>query len=235
MCIRDRPAIGNVEAEAAALILAGVLGILRQAPPKQLIERRRVRFSDLLLRDDDIGLRIILSPDQVGVQRTGSDHQDVGDATAKLSITTDDTIGVIKKANILDWTITLTRGARTTTLFGPGDDNSIVDIKGSALTATATQLSFDFGGADNSYVMFMNTDGSDISAFRSLWTMQTSGSFTSFRDPKDVIRFAFLPDGDPYIAEQARTGVMAFASIPGAVPEPASWAMMIAGLSLIHI
>ena len=160
--------------------------------------------------------------------------RNVGDATAQLSITTDDTIGVLAKGNILDWTITLTRGARTTTLFGPGDDNSIVDISGNALTASATQLSFDFGGADNSYVLFMNTDGSDISTFRSLWTIQTSGSFTSFRDPKEVIRFAFLPDGDPYITEAARSGVVAFASVVGAgpVPEPATWAMMIAGFGL---
>lgn len=161
----------------------------------------------------------------------------VGDATAQLSITTDDTIGVIKKANILDWTITLTRGARTTTLFGPGDDNSRVDISGSALVASATHLSFDFGGPDNSYVMFMNTDGSDISTFRSLWTIQTSGSFTSFRDPKEVVRFAFLPDGNPLITEAAQAGRTVIASVDGAgaVPEPATWAMMIAGFGLAGV
>ena len=95
-------------------------------------------------------------------------------------------------------------------------------------------MSFDFDGADNSYVLFMNNDGLDLSTFRSLWTIQTSGSFTSFRDPKEVIRFAFLPDGDPYITEAARSGVVAFASVVGAgpVPEPATWAMMIAGFGL---
>ncbi len=66
----------------------------------------------------------------------------VGDATAKLSITTDDKIGVLAKSNILDWTITLTHGGRTTTLFGPGDSGSSVDILGNALTATATELLF---------------------------------------------------------------------------------------------
>lgn len=157
----------------------------------------------------------------------------VGDATATLSITTDDTIGVIKKANIVDWEITLTRGSRTTTLFGPGDNGSIVDIAGNSLVASATQLSFDFSGPDNSYVLFMNNDGSDISTFRSLWTIQTSGSFTSFRDPKEVIRFAFLPDGNPVITEAAQTGRVVIASVAaGPVPEPATWAMMIAGFGL---
>ena len=43
----------------------------------------------------------------------------VGSATAELSVTTDGTIGILGTGNVLDWTIKMTEGADTFTLFGP--------------------------------------------------------------------------------------------------------------------
>lgn len=154
----------------------------------------------------------------------------VGDATAQFSITTDDTIGVIGKSNITDWSFTLTRGVVVKTFAGP-DDGMTLDIKGTALIATATDLKFDFGAALNSYVFFQDNNASDIDNFRATWLVQTSGAWTSFEAREEVINMDYNYNN---FAIQARSGVVTLASVAGTapVPEPAAWAMMIAGFGI---
>src|SRR4051794_8896955 len=74
--------------------------------------------------------------------------RDLGDgAVVELSVTTDDTLGVLGVANILDWTLHVAHGVESQDLFGPlSGDNSAVALFGSALSASATQLLYDFDG-----------------------------------------------------------------------------------------
>lgn len=71
----------------------------------------------------------------------------VGGGTATGFITTDGTIGTLAQANILDWSFTLNDGTNPAfDLLGPleSGSNSGVFLVGSDLTATSTQLSFNF-------------------------------------------------------------------------------------------
>ena len=65
-------------------------------------------------------------------------------------IQTDGTIGSLTSANITDWSIVLyTPGQGSFSLFGPSSgNNSVAWSTGADLSATATQLLFNFSGSD---------------------------------------------------------------------------------------
>ncbi len=79
----------------------------------------------------------------------------VGAGNISGSIQTDGTIGVLGDANLLDWNLLLDDGVGTFNLLGPlSGNNSGVDISGSDLSATATQLLFNFSGSG--FALFQN-------------------------------------------------------------------------------
>ena len=71
-------------------------------------------------------------------------NQTIGAGGVTGFIETDGTIGVLGASNIIDWNLTLTDGTNTSDIFGPDAPPEIVGVLGSDLSATATQLSFDF-------------------------------------------------------------------------------------------
>jgi hypothetical protein len=87
-------------------------------------------------------------------------NQSVGAGSVTGFIETNGAIGPITPV-ILDWNLTLFDGSNTADLQGPqqNNPNSSVTLRGSALSATATTLSFDFG-ATNGELSFLFT-GSD--------------------------------------------------------------------------
>jgi hypothetical protein len=142
----------------------------------------------------------------------------VGAGSVQLSITTDDTIGVLDEDNILDWTISMTNMGTTFTLFGPASgDNSRIQIDGSAFKATATDLTFDFN-ATNALVLFQSTG-----LGRELYCLQGRPCF----DNGGGAEFVSPAPGFTGSARVARSGELSVAAV--AVPEPASWALMLVG------
>ena len=140
----------------------------------------------------------------------------VGAGSVQLSITTDDTIGVLDEDNILDWTISMTNLGTTFTLFGPASgDNSTVRIDGNAFKATATNLTFDFN-ATNALVLFQSTG-----LGRELYCLQGKACF----DDRGGAEFVSPVAGFTGSARLARDGEHFVAS----VPEPAGWALMLLG------
>jgi len=73
------------------------------------------------------------------------------------TIKTDGKIGVLAASDILDWKLTLSDAGKTVTLTGPlSGNNSAVNFSGSDLSATATQLLFNFKGADGGLLGIQN-------------------------------------------------------------------------------
>src|SRR5271157_1463107 len=91
------------------------------------------------------------SPITYNVSRT------IGIGSVTGFIETDGTIGGLTSANIVDWTLLLNDGIFTFTLFGPSSgNNSVVFTQGADVSASATQLLFNFGGSDNGVLLFQD-------------------------------------------------------------------------------
>jgi hypothetical protein len=77
-------------------------------------------------------------------------NRTIGAGSVTGFIQTDGTIGGLTGTNITDWSLTLyTPVQGTFTLYGPNSgNNSVVFTTGSDLSATATQLLFNFSGTD---------------------------------------------------------------------------------------
>jgi hypothetical protein len=133
-------------------------------------------------------------------------------ATASYTITTDGTLGTLSASNFTGYTLSI-NGVDSS---GTGINNFL----GGNTSATTTALSFDFSafGAlvfydGNSYLCFLGT-----------------GQGTCVSEPTPSIGFGVFSTG-PVSAYDPRSGVQVIATA-GAVPEPASWAMLIAGFGL---
>ncbi len=139
-------------------------------------------------------------------------------------IETDGTLGVLGTGNIVDYNLLLNDGSSTFDLLGPlSGNNSQVVVYGSAFTATATGLFYDFSsgggfsavdfqnpfiGSGVNYLCFNDTGGG-CSGNPSALVVETTGSQ----------------------AIQPETGVTLVAGT--GVPEPAAWAMMLVGFASI--
>jgi PEP-CTERM motif len=154
-------------------------------------------------------------------------NRSIGNGSATLSITTDGTLGVLSAANITGWTIGLNEGGQMFTLQGPtSGGNSQLLISGSALTASATNLSFNFS-AGSGFALFQNPG---IGSGRNYYCPQINSCF-DFGGPGEGLKTntsSSLPQ------RNSLTGNVILASAAvAAVPEPATWGLMIFGFGIV--
>lgn len=145
----------------------------------------------------------------------------VGDSTlgAVGFIKTDGTIGTIGTANIVDWQFALADNGVNFTLNGAANSQRLV--QGATLTATASGLFFDFSGTG--LALFQNPSigsGQNFICFVGNGVCGGAGNRIS-------ITTSTFGDGI------AQRGLQQIGVASGAVPEPASWAMLIAGFGLV--
>ncbi|SIN59694.1 PEP-CTERM protein-sorting domain-containing protein [Parasphingorhabdus marina DSM 22363] len=155
----------------------------------------------------------------------------VAGGTADLSITTDGTVGTLGSANILDWTITVTDSFGSFTLFGPlSGGNSGLLLTGSGLSATATDLLYDFGS--NGLALFQSPGTGSGGPFYCVQSSSNCFDSGGFLGPAEALSsIACCDAGDQ--ERMAIRGSVVLASVRNAVPEPGTWAMMIAGFGLV--
>lgn len=155
----------------------------------------------------------------------------VGASTATLSLTTDGTIGALKSGNILFFSVTVAgQGATETMTNPPGGTNAGIYVND--VIASATQLTFDFDRPGANRGLIISPDNQGSTPENSYWGFEgPDGGLVNLYSDEFII-FPGLPP-----VHAARTGVQVIAStetiVQGAVPEPATWAMMIAGFGMI--
>ena len=152
-------------------------------------------------------------------------NRTVGASNVSLSITTDGTLGVLSQANIIDWTVTVSDALNSGT-FIPGPGNRFT-LLGSAVSASATELGFDFGSA-NGVMVFGNTENGAPGKYYCIDAVGGKCGIAflggEYADPfSDSTNFYSKAGGGRIVlANVADTGV----------PEPSSWALLIAGFGL---
>lgn len=166
-------------------------------------------------------LAVSATPALAAITYTGSST--VGSAGSySLSVTTDGATGALSTSDITDWLITISDSHGTFTLT-PLD--SQVQIGGSALSATPTDLTFDFAGSG--YALFQNPAIGSSANFL-CFAGQVCGNYS------DAINLLVGTDFPAGVSTSPMSGSVIIASaISGAVPEPATWAMMLVGFGAV--
>jgi hypothetical protein len=143
--------------------------------------------------------------------------------TVRGTITTNGTIGALQSADILDYNLQLIDNLHPAFDFTLTPANSgIWYDTGNALIAAATTLSFDFGASGAVFLIQGTTPHGFSSGFNYLCFQATTGPCLP---GETIVPNYYTTDG---VRITALIGVA-----PLAVPEPASWAMMLAGLAVI--
>jgi hypothetical protein len=150
-------------------------------------------------------------------------NRPIGAGSVIGTIETDGTIGVLNSSNVKDWSLTLTY---------PGLDGGspqlitfatriVSFISGNATTATPTDLLFNFSGVG--FLVFSSAPHS------SYYCLDTGGAGGC--SPSPVEALGLVSNNVVGISER---GLVTFATV-AAVPEPVSYAMLLAGLGVLVI
>lgn len=136
-------------------------------------------------------------------------------------VETDGALGTLVTANITDWKLTLTA---PNLLDGP---INVIDfaahiqssVMGNALTATPTQLLFNFDSPGNAFFFMQGKLPNG-----NYWCVQTKLCVPGFRTES----IGRLENGDPIAQAVARTGTVVIATT---IPEPGTFALLAFGLT----
>lgn len=161
------------------------------------------------------------------------DYRPVGSGSADISITTDGTLGILATSNVIGWTIALKNGADTVTLLGPlSGNNSELRVAGSGLSATATDLlfNFDFAAIGYSYALFQRGFVGSSAAY---YCVETSGCGIL---GESLLASPNLSVFEGVIASVPRQGIQIIASVQAPIPEPPMGILlMVASFALVSI
>ncbi len=145
--------------------------------------------------------------------------QTIGSGSVFGTIQTNGALGVLAASDITGFDLTVSAPGVSVMLT---QADSILRNEGNNLSATATDLFFNYDGAAG-YLLFQQ--GSFGTGARYFCNASTSAD--CFQGASAVPEF-FNSASAQY---EGRSGLQSIASVAGAVPEPASWSLMIGGFA----
>ena len=81
-------------------------------------------------------------------------NQTIGDGSVRGTLTTDGMLGLLSVGDFEAWHLILTGKGGATVALDNGDPTAMIHLSGSDVNATATEITFNFGGADGGRLLF---------------------------------------------------------------------------------
>jgi hypothetical protein len=144
---------------------------------------------------------------------TYSVNQTIGVGSATGNIVTDGTIGVLNSADILNWNLLLNDGTNTFNLSGPPTSLSQVTVDGTDLSATASQLLFNFSAGGGLFDL-LDIDGGYLPSV----CFSAQANCTSFDATGEGIGESVMIFSFPQSTSLSGTDVIATAPEPATFP-----------------
>jgi hypothetical protein len=165
-------------------------------------------------------------------------NQTIGAGGVTGDIITDGKIGILEQADIVDWNLLLNDGTNTKDLLGPlsGSNSVVFVVLPSSLSATATQLLFDFGATDigtrgNGFI-FESAAGSD----HGYLCFNSESCVSDIPSPPPgtgVEQLISNTAGNIQSTDVTGMQVIGTAAIPSSAPEPSTLALLSAGIAIL--
>jgi hypothetical protein len=145
-------------------------------------------------------------------------------------IVTNGEIGVLYSADILDWNLVLNDGTSTVNIFGPPTAQSFAEVDGTDLSATASQLLFNFSGdqAPDVPESFFDIGWNAGPGFEGLCFAATPNCQSDNGVGEGVGESVMIYPADPQFTSLSGMDVIATA-----VPEPTNLALLFGGIALL--
>jgi hypothetical protein len=144
-------------------------------------------------------------------------NQSIGSISVIGSVTTNDNIGSLQTGDITDFSLKLTSAANTVTL---NSANAFFVTGGEGLVASSEALTFNFSNSANSFFYFFDGVANFVCG-----ASGEQGGCTGVNNTLEATV-------DPTFVSIPKFGSYTFATA-GAVPETATWGMMIAGFGMM--
>lgn len=148
------------------------------------------------------------------------DNHTAAGATVSLSVTTNGALGMLTTDDITAFDISVTSGSNAISLIS-GVNNASVLLFGGALTATPTDLIFNFS-SPNSFLAFYRTGG-DHYCFETAGGCGGGSNSESFRFGTDPFQ----------TVQRFSSQTVASVAVTSPVPEPETWILMLAGFAAV--
>lgn len=159
---------------------------------------------------------LILSVPATAARYVGTES--AGSLRADYAITTDGTTGVLSASNILGVSLSIGDGFHG---IGAPADHTAVLLGGTAISATDTDIFFDFSDQSAASFRVLFPPGNAEICFGTLGVCGISSGYSlHFEDQQ---------------GSSTASGMQSIASVFLAVPEPSSWAMMLLGFVAIGL
>ena len=148
-------------------------------------------------------------------------NQTIGLGSVFGTIQTDGTLGTLDQSNITAFNLQVSGPGATVALT---QADSVIVTQGSNLSATATNLSFNYSGASGFLLFQFVSFGTGMRYY-----CNSSVAGTCFQGASAI------PESFDSVSAQVeqRAGTQVIASADATVPEPASWALMVGGFGMV--
>jgi hypothetical protein len=148
-------------------------------------------------------------------------NQTIGAGSLTGTIQTDGATGALGQIDVTGWNLQLNGVSASLNLT---NGNSHVFLQGSDVTATATNLFFNFSGGDQGYLLFQVNFGSGAQ-----YTCEATANTGVCAQGASVVPQT-ISNASAQFAAETGNQIIGTAAVAG-VPEPSTWAMMLLGFA----